>query len=104
MNPAVEPLEPRQLLSSGDLDPTFGPRGKVLAPPTGGTNVVGQPADGRIITASANTLRRFEPDGRRDKTFGDQGLAESPVTIYDVALQGDKIVVAGQYNKQFAVA
>jgi uncharacterized delta-60 repeat protein len=108
----------------GDLDPFFGTNGKA-------TTDLGQKAeiqaiavqpDGKIVTAghSLNTatnhvdsyLARYKPDGTLDTSFGSGGkvvanFSSSTGGSYanDLALQDDgKIVVAGQYITDFALA
>jgi len=82
----LERLEPRVLLSAGDLDTTFGTGGKVL------TNLTGLDAatsaivlsDGKLLVAGRVTppdgggswlgLARYNVDGSLDTTFGDGGM------------------------------
>lgn len=99
---------------AGNLDRTFGTKGKAVTPiGTGhdkGFDVVVQP-DGKLVvagvssaTASANfntTLARYNADGTLDQTFGLGGKAIVDLSLFGegasaVALQSDgKIVVVG---------
>ena len=87
VGPVVSPLEPRRLLSGGDLDTTFGVGGKVTTDlPTSTTNygtaMVRQP-DGKVVVAGTTmpvfgrdadfAVTRFNPDGTPDAGFGDGG-------------------------------
>jgi uncharacterized delta-60 repeat protein len=78
---SIESLEPRRLFAAGDLDPTFGNGGIAQTPPpeavTLGAAIVLD--DDRILVggyARAGTglfpylIRRFNPDGTPDTTFG----------------------------------
>jgi uncharacterized delta-60 repeat protein len=98
----------------GDLDTAFGSGGVVMSHAVSGETsaahaVVVQP-DGRIVAVGGTqgarrerfALIRYRRDGRRDRTFRDDGTvatafhAHSCVTANAVALQSDgKIVVAG---------
>jgi uncharacterized delta-60 repeat protein len=112
--PKLERLEGRELLSAGDLDPTFGVGGKVLSGNFLGSQddvphaLVRQP-DGKVVAAgtsfasgrSSVSLVRYNADGSLDATFGSGGqvvttLAGPRVSVGQVAVQPDgKIVVAG---------
>jgi uncharacterized delta-60 repeat protein len=109
-----EVLEPRRLLSAGDLDPTFGTDGAAAADYLGNNENFGamlvQP-DGKVLLAgstrygngpeSDNVLARLNADGTTDTTFGggDGVVAvDSSVNDFfsDLALQDDgKIVTVG---------
>jgi uncharacterized delta-60 repeat protein len=92
--------------SNGSLDRRFGSNGKILLP-EGGVLDMGVGADGRIVTllraprVDQIILRRFNSNGRRDDSFGEDGQAtistgENSFSATSMALQGDgKIVVAG---------
>ena len=90
--PALEPLEPRMLLSvdglmPGDLDPTFGDAGIVTTDFLGPQGdmaraVVAVQADGKIVVAGYSTQRstgedfalaRYNADGSLDREFGGKG-------------------------------
>ena len=107
----VEPLEPRQLLSAGLLDTTFGSKGFATVSKSGFTffgDAVAPAAQGKIIVAglaftktqSFPAVARYNPDGSVDKTFAPDhsGLSISEFTGTEhvsVAIQSDgKIVVA----------
>lgn len=84
----LEPLEPRVLLSAGDLDPTFGSGGKVLAglAASGFDHATSAVVldSGKIVVAGrfihvdgsglGFSLARFNADGSLDTTFGDGGF------------------------------
>ena len=110
---SLEALEDRCLLSAGQLDPAFGSAGEVftnlLGPPNSPFNAmtVSQP-DGKIVLVSPNSgefvVRRLNPDGSPDTTFGTDGLAtladpglESPLAAVAVDATG-RILVVGQDN------
>ena len=102
----IEPLEPRCHLSAGQLDTTFGDRGKLRLVPElgiqqwlGGTFV--QP-DGKLLVSSqiwrnGYELRRYTTDGKLDPTFGEKGMVHAyagefglyRLTTLDQALQED---------------
>jgi uncharacterized delta-60 repeat protein len=117
--PSVEPLEARQLLSAGALDPTFGSGGKVggafsaLSKSDVATGVAVQP-DGKIVVVGTTTgaggtgdfaALRLNADGTPDAGFGSGGRVVIPFDLGGnneddasaVALQPDgKIVLAGE--------
>ncbi len=116
-HPSFEHLEPRILLSAGDLDPTFGVGGLVttdFAGSSDGAYSVAVDANGKIVAAGSLggdfALARFNTNGSLDETFGDDidgdGTPDGLVTTdfgsttdyaYSVAIGGDgKIVVAGR--------
>ena len=87
--PAVSALEPRRLLSGGDLDATFGVGGKVTTDLPASTQnfgmaMVRQP-DGKVVVVGTSmpvmgrdtdfAVTRFHPDGTPDAGFGDGGTA-----------------------------
>ncbi len=92
-----------RLNADGSFDTGFGAGG--IAPTNlnntaPGTGLVVQP-DGRIVVVDL-VLRRFNPHGSADTTFGDVGKA-LPLGFFanvDVALQGDKLVTAGTNSYQ----
>jgi uncharacterized delta-60 repeat protein len=103
-----ERLESRQLMSAGDLDPTFGVGGKVLAIDKVGFPVadLAVQADGKIVVVGSIdgnfAVRRLNANGTIDGSFG---VAGSIVRTdfgnfgeaHAVAIQPDgKIIVAGQ--------
>jgi len=103
-NSFFEPLEQRELMAGGTLDPTFGTGGKAT---TGfHTNDVAVQADGKTVAVgwagSDFAVMRFNVDGKPDASFGPGGLRTTDFggkkgeMAYRVAIQGDgKIVVAG---------
>ncbi len=80
--PSVEPLEPRQLLTAGALDPTFANAGRLNLPGTYSfvDQILVQP-DGKILVAGsydegtpfndhfAFNFNRYNPDGSPDPSF-----------------------------------
>ena len=106
------------MLAAGSLDPTFGDHGKVLTDFTVPVDLAGsdfgrqvaiQQADGKIVvaggsvseasSADAVALARYNTNGSLDTTFGDGGRVRDTFptlgAVTGMALQGDKIVVAG---------
>jgi uncharacterized delta-60 repeat protein len=101
--------------SGAPLDPSFGDRGVVLAadpPGAVGLSLVGDDR-GRLIAAGTNVseeflLRRFEPDGSQDLSFGEGGKVETqlgaPSVVQALAVQGDgKILAAGGTETAFGL-
>ncbi|MFJ5138641.1 calcium-binding protein [Streptomyces sp. NPDC088707] len=92
----------------GDLDPSFGPDGRVTTPITGyaeGHDIARQ-ADGRVVVVGVSeagfTLARYDTDGGLDTGFGGDGIVTSDFgggghTANAVAIQPSdgKIVVVG---------
>jgi uncharacterized delta-60 repeat protein len=116
----AEQLESRQLLSAGQLDPTFGIVGGALFS-GGSASATALQANGQVI-AAGNTpnpltgvtqfaLARFNADGSLDRSFGTNGrvitnLGGANQGILAVAVQknGD-IIAAGFFGtKDFALA
>jgi uncharacterized delta-60 repeat protein len=97
----VELLEQRQLLTAGDLDPTFGVGGYVeteYATSTEASRALASvvQSDGKIIAAGEGGIARFLPDGSLDATFGVDGRVQYPYLALSIALQANgSIVVAG---------
>src|SRR4051794_27923455 len=83
MTELIENLERRVLLSAGDLDASFGKGGVVVDPATGLSNLHIRDSaitpDGKILVAgdgeSQYLLRRYNPDGTLDPSFGVHGTA-----------------------------
>ncbi|WP_406054569.1 calcium-binding protein [Streptomyces sp. NBC_01077] len=96
------------LAAPGDLDPTFGPDGRVTTPITGyaeGHDIARQ-ADGRMVVVGVSeagfALARYDSNGSLDPTFSGDGTVTSDFgggshTANAVAIQPSdgKIVVAG---------
>ena len=115
--PASEALEPRCLLSAGDLDFTFGTpgatgvvtdwsgegdsRGRAAIVQADGKTIVVASVERPFDNESAFGVVRFNPDGSLDASFGDHGrlvfdFGGRYAVPADVALAPDgKIVVAG---------
>jgi uncharacterized delta-60 repeat protein len=104
----LEALESRQLMSAGDLDPTFGAGGKILAADTVGFPVADMAvqSDGKVVlVGSLNNdfaITRFNANGTIDRSFGGSGFVRTDFGgVKDiakaVAIQADgKILIAGQ--------
>jgi uncharacterized delta-60 repeat protein len=106
----------QRFLASGDVDPSFGAKGVVLAPLGGGSHSIYndhtawmvQMLDGRLVVAGNGTLggvagpvlARFLPDGSPDPTFGTSGEVAVYVGMYGalgaMSLASDgKLLIAG---------
>jgi uncharacterized delta-60 repeat protein len=93
--------------TDGTLDPTFGDRGRFIAPGGFGVarSVVLQP-DGRIVVAGYNghgvVIARFRTNGHLDPSFGGDGWVGKiapPVFALAVAIQPNgRIVAAGDHD------
>ena len=81
---ATESLEPRCLLSAGDLDPSFGVAGKVttsFGTSSAQATTIAIQSDGRIVVAGYSSiggdndfaLARYKSDGSLDTSFDDDG-------------------------------
>ncbi len=94
------------------LDNSFGINGYLTVPNTAETNAMVEQADEKIITAGYDIdgvqtkfqVVRHLPNGNLDVTFASNGIAQTPIGIfqdlvYDVAIQSDgKIVAVGTYQ------
>jgi uncharacterized delta-60 repeat protein len=104
----------------GDLDPSFGIGGKVLAPFGLGSGAAGVAvqSDGKILVTGSPeasqgfSVARLLPNGSLDPSWGEGGVVTTPLgefaAAFDVAVQPDgKVVVAGEApgteNEDFAV-
>jgi uncharacterized delta-60 repeat protein len=108
-----------RILPSGALDATFGGDGVVRTPLAArflvASDLAIQP-DGRIVVVgeagtdlhSKWAVARFRPNGRRDRSFGEDGMVVTPFVwgmALGVALQPDhRIVVTGYSARGLAVA
>jgi Domain of unknown function (DUF5122) beta-propeller len=76
-----EALEDRTLLSSGQLDPTFGYQGVESAPITGDGSTIALDSEGRILATGTSLagslfqLARYTANGQPDLSFGNLGLS-----------------------------
>ena len=97
---AIEPLEPRTLLSAGDLDFTFGKGGIVTQSLDHDAQlpVVAVESDKRIVVAFVGdfrsttarlTLERFMSSGKLDTSFGHSGS----VSVRFDGTPGSKLVI-----------
>jgi uncharacterized delta-60 repeat protein len=107
----IERLEPRQLLSAGGLDTTFGTGGKTtlsFGPLTADTSAITVQADGKVVMVGRASdgdlaLARLNANGTPDTTFGPTHNGEvvtgyagsSEVFGQAVAVQSDGKIVVG---------
>jgi uncharacterized delta-60 repeat protein len=110
-----EPLESRQLMSGGNLDPSFGRLG--LARPNLGfepTDIAVQ-SDGKVVLVGNNDsgrtrIARLNADGTLDRSFAGNGLTsvdfgQESCRLNEIAVQRDgKIVAAGTSKKAGVVS
>jgi uncharacterized delta-60 repeat protein len=104
----VHPLEPRRLLSAGDIDLSFGGDGSVeigatfpVAPPA--VLAAGNDKLFLLTGTSSHRLQRRDADGSLDASFGNGGTVELPLTMLtdaDVTPAGG-LVIANELG-QFA--
>jgi uncharacterized delta-60 repeat protein len=125
VQPRVEPLEGRSLLSASSLDSSFGMNGLVTNATYGGQergNAVALEPNGQIVVAGSYTIvagtpaqaaslmnanwavLRFNPDGSLDTSFGSGGKPVNPFPTGTVASAdavvvepNGKILVGGEY-------
>ena len=88
---------------AGRFDRTFGADGFVVDPRSLPITAVAVQPDGKIIALDAlRRLRRYEPDGSRDETFGEGGTAAAAGAIqgpgYLVLLPDGRIGVGGNFR------
>ncbi len=106
----LESLEDRRLLSSGQLDPTFGYQGAIAligAP----LQAIASDAEGRLLVAGTYSMSRYSTDGQLDPTFGSLGTVVIPgggnvpgdEYIDDVAVAADGKIVVYAANGSNAV-
>jgi uncharacterized delta-60 repeat protein len=101
----------------GSLDPEFGDGGKVTTDFRGGDGARGVAIDsrGRIVAVGSSSLHldsfalaRYRPDGTRDDSFGNDGRARTRFAGFSaarsVAIDGQRLVVAGFNERGFALA
>src|SRR4051812_17577642 len=95
-SPTFELLEPRQFLSAGDLDPSFGNNGLILDRRVGSGAVemlTQRPGDGHtyLLVADRHGVERLTVSGAHDVTFGRDGRARIGNTrnVTDIAFQPD---------------
>jgi uncharacterized delta-60 repeat protein len=92
--------------TDGTLDTSFGSGGKKLTPVgfSSGANSVALQGNGKIVVGGNSDLRfflaRFNGDGSRDRSFGNNGVVSTSINSIDgmtsVAIQSDgKIIGAG---------
>src|SRR5258706_9308723 len=92
-----ESLEPRRLLSAGDLDPAFGAGGVFAYPDIPGPAVgIATQSDGKYVVATHTTLYRFRANGTLDKSFGHRGHIVPGFTLFGVGIDhSGRIAVGG---------
>jgi uncharacterized delta-60 repeat protein len=119
MSAAAESLEPRCLLSAGDLDPSFGIGGMVttsFGTASAQSTSVALQSDGKIVVAGTTydgnysfTVARYNTNGTFDTSFdGDgtliTGFGDVRGIATSIVIQTDgKIVVAGRFADSFSV-
>lgn len=93
----IESLEPRRLLSAGDLDPTFGAGGVFAYPDIPGPAVgIATQSDGKYVVATHTALYRFRANGKIDKSFGHRGHIVPGFTLFGVGIDhSGRIAVGG---------
>jgi uncharacterized delta-60 repeat protein len=69
----LEPLDPRTLLSAGDLDASFGSGGLLKLPTSGASAIKLQMPGGKFAFITADRITRLNADFTIDKTFGKLG-------------------------------
>ena len=72
----LERLEPRTLLSSGQLDQAFGYQGNLAI--GGAPQDIAFYPDGRFLASQAYSIIRYTADGQRDNSFGSLGSIAIP--------------------------
>ena len=96
-----------RLTPDGDLDPTFRGGGLVAIDPPRDSAIeaIGLLADGRIVGAGSHAphaggsrtgLVRLWPDGRRDRSFGDDGIVSLDLAPGDEAATGLAVQAGGR--------
>jgi uncharacterized delta-60 repeat protein len=97
--------------AAGDLDPSFSGDGIAYGAPRSDTWDVAVDSKGRIVTVGGtDVVTRFLPNGKLDKSFSGNGLAQLPFNVGSIAIDSsDRIVVAGSvpthihHQRTFAV-
>jgi uncharacterized delta-60 repeat protein len=98
----LEPLEPRTLLSAGDLDPAFGVHGVVTYPDIPGPAVgLATQSDGKYLIATHSTVYRFLADGTPDESFGRHGHITPVVVLYGLGIDHHGKINVGGPAKHF---
>src|SRR5688572_3599298 len=93
---SLEPLEPRQFLAAGDLDPTFG-RGGVAVLQFDAASAVDVRSDGKILIGAGRHVLRLNPNGSLDRSFtGDGSLDTGLLEAQTVFMPDGRIVVVGR--------
>src|ERR1051326_2889769 len=99
--PHIHPLEPRRLLSAGDLDPTFSAAGHLAIPALShdhlGPAVLATGND-KFLIIGPTTIQKYDSDAVIDRSFGDggaAGLAFATISDAEVDTQG-RILIAGK--------
>jgi uncharacterized delta-60 repeat protein len=98
----IEFLEPRHLLSAGDLDPAFGAAGVFAYPDIPGPAVgIATQSDGKYVVATHTALYRFRPNGTLDKSFGHRGHIVPGFTLFGVGIDHSGRIAVGGGTKDF---
>ena len=101
----IESLEPRCVLTTGDIDLSFGNSGIAKTdfqnlPISGNLSLAAAlQSDLKIVAIGEGAIARYHTDGTLDTSFDTDGIVAIPFLARDVAVQSDgKIVVAGDAN------
>src|SRR4051812_30163291 len=96
---SIEPLEPRRLLSAGQLDPSFGTGGNVILPSDLATFYAGAAvvrSDGKVLLGGEGGVVRLDADGSIDRSYGVNGRANPGISVFAEVLQPDgKLLLGG---------
>ena len=94
---ALEPLEPRRLLSAGDVETTFGQNGVLTFNRRDvDSDVVAFDRNGNLLMAGRNSVMRITRTGAVDQTFGIGGKLDVGFRAAGIHVGSDgKIIVGG---------
>ena len=107
--PQLSPLEPRRLLSAGDVDLSFGSDGRIdvgASVPAGPPALLAAPGGEILLIARSGgdvIIQRRDADGSLDDSFGTGGIATSPLSqLADAEVMSDGRLVLADYRGRFA--
>jgi uncharacterized delta-60 repeat protein len=89
----LDALEPRQLLSAGDLARSFGRNGVLVLNDLPAAGAVHVRPDGKILVGASSQILRFNPDGSPDKSFGNNGRINTGIDFFDMEVTEDGHIV-----------
>ena len=103
---ALEPLEPRRLLSAGDVETTFGQNGVLTFNRRDvDSDVVAFDRNGNLLMAGRNSVMRITRTGAVDQTFGIGGKLDVGFRAAGIHVGSDgKIIVGGSIENRWIVA